>query len=181
MEATGQLPAAVDALLEALLMKFSVSSWKITGQGDSGCEKPVVILRFEPTDSRESETAKNENIIVTGSWKKKSPSERNRDLRRLEMRRQNKLGSTENDKQQREERKQQHQQLQHQQGEETRQHDARKQEKNGDCVEAVKRNTTQTNNTDSIESEKLTLDTENCIEMRDSSAVSDSLDCHSAN
>ena len=73
-----ELPIALDTALRALLSCHSVSSWKIAAEG----QNPTVILRLRPEthESARQDGAK----LHTVAFKRKPPSQINRDRQRAE-------------------------------------------------------------------------------------------------
>ena len=68
------LPKALDSVLTALLCEHTVTSWKIAAEGNY----PTVVLRLRPVNTQD--VTQNTNM----SFRRKAPSQINRDKKRME-------------------------------------------------------------------------------------------------
>ena len=76
------LPTALEVSLDALLQQHHLTSWKITGDDDS----TVVVIRLK-ADTAHSNMASQQQPVCRQHYRKKAPSQLNRDKRRAEDRR----------------------------------------------------------------------------------------------
>ena len=74
-----ELPIALDTALKALLSCHAVSSWKIAAEG----QNPTVILRLRP-EKQPSARHNGACVVDTVTFKRKPPSQIQRDRRRAE-------------------------------------------------------------------------------------------------
>jgi len=70
------LPKTVSGILSAILLDYSVISWKVAAEND----KPVVVLRFGTSTQQDGEP-----VINTGTWRRKAPSQIRRDQQRTKQ------------------------------------------------------------------------------------------------
>eukprot|EP00745_Piridium_sociabile_P018975 TRINITY_DN28731_c0_g1_i4.p1 TRINITY_DN28731_c0_g1~~TRINITY_DN28731_c0_g1_i4.p1 ORF type:complete len:188 (-),score=34.36 TRINITY_DN28731_c0_g1_i4:214-777(-) len=77
------LPTALEVSLDALLHQHHLTSWKITGEGES----TVVVIRLRNGQAVDNMACQQQQRVTPQYFRKKAPCQVNRDRRRAEERR----------------------------------------------------------------------------------------------